>query len=617
MNEAIILHTLEDARDCVKKKLYRNKLLFSTSSSVDIHLKEHCNIECQCLSSFLTLDEIMRYKNMVSEKVDSILFSLDTEIASSINKQTGLNMKYFWPLYSYVGKHHLSTYVYFVKAVKKIIDKHKLRKIFFYDYSFRDNIDATSDIKSIIPFFFRDIETQILKVSKNVISEVIRLFISALAVFRKIRQNLFSISEELINKLVSSEKYKTFSSDKKTVLMYEYLFEFDFLKKNLNKYNILYYKGDYGNTHPEGFKFNEPNPRLDVDFQIFDFLNDEKGPFTQLFLRDIRKDFTKNIAKYISGVNFLKKIHKQYSISLGIWGTSPIFKFKAFIFEYLKSEGIKVIGAQHGGNYGISYEPTHIDSDFKRCDYFVSYGFTRKDLDKMYPAGGLNCTIMPFGKVKLIKPHRSRKKIDIMFPPAINVPFIKGGMRSINHELTERQIKIIEYLDSLKDLQIYVKPALYMSRERCPMLPVLKRLRNIKVTNDMPLTRFLERYEPKIVVIDFPTQPLYECLFLHDVEIFTMDDKLRTFNKDALSVLRKRVHYSESIEQLIEKLDLFLKGKLEAKRDDSFCHNYVYKNNTERNILSLIDSLMANTTKDSKLVSREKMQDESAISSIR
>ena len=617
MNKAIVLHTTEDARDCVRKKLYRDALLFSTHSSVDVYLKEYHDIKCQCLSRFLTVDEIMRYKDMVSEKVDSILLALDSKITPSINKQFALKMRYFCPLYSYIGKQHFSIYVYFVEAINKIIDIYKLDNIAFYDYHFTTYLDATLDMHSMITRYFADIETQILKTYVNKKSKFIKLIRLVATTLIKFRQNPILTFKKILDKATgNNNRYRKFLDDRKTILLYEHLFELDFLRKDLADYNILYYKADYNNKCPEGFRFDEAEIKVNIDFHDFDFIENKKDPYVQTFLKDIEEDFTRNIAGYISGINFLKKINKRYPISLGIWGTSPIFKLKALIFEYLKSEGIKVVGGQHGCRCGDSYEPQFIDSDFKRCDYFISYGFTREDLDRLYQKNDLDCKIKPFGKVKLIKQFKSMKKIDILFPPAIITPFITGMMRSISHELTDGQQKIIEYLDSLRQLDIYIKPVKHAPSELCTISPVLRRLKNLKVVDTIDVIEFLERYEPRIAVIDFPTQPLFECLCLSNVEIFMMNDKLHPFDKNALELLKKRVHYSENAAHLISNLDLFLKGRLERKRDTAFYSHYIYKENAKFNILRFIASLLKKENADKMKIYGD-VQDENTVSSIR
>ena len=123
------------------------------------------------------------------------------------------------------------------------------------------------------------------------------------------------------------------------------------------------------------------------------------------------------------------------------------------------------------------------------------------------------------------------------------------------------------------------------------LLPVLEKLKNLKVIDNIPLTEFLEKYSPRAVLIEVPSSPLFDVLPL-DTEIFLMDNPAYPYENKALEELKKRVHYCEDVAEVIAKIDLFVKGKLEKKRDDTFYKHYMYKERTEEKILNLIDSLV-------------------------
>ncbi len=132
MNKAVILHSVEDAEHCIKNQLHNGGLLFSTHASVDVYMKEIYGLDCQCLSKFLNVEEVIKLRDFSSEKVDEILKRLDADVSALINNQFDLKMRYFVPLYSYFGKHHFHGYICFVEAIKKIVNIYKLKKISFY-----------------------------------------------------------------------------------------------------------------------------------------------------------------------------------------------------------------------------------------------------------------------------------------------------------------------------------------------------------------------------------------------------------------------------------------------------------------------------------------------------
>lgn len=319
---------------------------------------------------------------------------------------------------------------------------------------------------------------------------------------------------------------------------------------------------------------------------------------SKIFLRDIKNDFSKNIASYLNSILMLNELLKTHPISLAIWGCPPVAKTKALIFEFLRSKDIKVLGAQHGCLYGEVYEPWHFDSDFNRCDYFMSYGFTKDDLKRLYPEKSVLPEIVPVGKVTQVKAKKIKKTIDVLFPITNSTSLMSGGfLRIPPDKLTERQIRLLEYLNTLEGFNICVKPFAHSNYENCSVLPVLKRLKNLKVFHTMSLEEFLTNYHPKSVLIEYPSQPLVDVLHL-DTEVFLMNDCLHPYNLKTIGDLQKRVHYSEDTEDIIAKMELFLKGGLEKKRDNTFYYRHVYKKNTRENILALIDNLTGRTALD-------------------
>jgi hypothetical protein len=64
------------------------------------------------------------------------------------------------------------------------------------------------------------------------------------------------------------------------------------------------------------------------------------------------------------------------------------------------------------------------------------------------------------------------------------------------------------------------------------------------------------------------------------------------YEEKALELLRKRVHYFTEVDDMICQIDLYLKGKVQKKRDDSFLNYYIKKPKSKENILSFIDKTM-------------------------
>ena len=593
MNSAVVLHNVGDARHCVKNKLHLGNLIFSTHSSVDVYLKEVYGLSCQCLSKFLDKKEVLASRKELSEMVDKILYGLEGQISPSINSQLNLKMRYFIPLYSYVGKLHSSAYIYFARSIKKVIDSCGLTEISFYDYRFDDFFDVSTDMGYFTSLFFGDFKTRIITHTlpqRNLDKTKLRIRRRAMR-YKKALSAKKVLS--YILRMTTNTKFGRFFGSRKTILLCVPLYDLEFLSEKLNKYNIIYYPS--GNKCPVGFKYKDSITGLNVDFGNVCFAEDKKSPFVRIFLKDIKEDFLHNIIQHANSLDVVRRIQKKYPISLGIWGNPPVKKVKALVFEYLNSEGIRIVGAQHGSVYGDSFEPWHFDSDFNRCNHFMSYGFTEEDLRRLYPDKKFDTRILPFGSTKSAKMIHVRKDIDILFPVTISTSMFTDGMTGVfSDRLVERQIRLLEYLNSSEGFDTYIKPFAYSTYGNCSILPILKRLKNLKVVDWITLTEFLERYNPRAVLIEYPSTPLFDVLHL-DAEIFLMGDYLHPFEKKAFEKLRKRVHYSEDIVEIISKINLFLKGKLEKKRDNSFYNHYVHKENAKGNILRFIDELLEST----------------------
>ncbi|MBF0568220.1 MAG: hypothetical protein HQK95_05070 [Nitrospirae bacterium] len=580
-NKALILHTVSDARHCVSNALYKGRLLFCTRSGVEVFFKETLSLQCRCLSSFFSDEDIFRFKDSASKEVDNILDCLDKHISPVLNERYGLNMNYFRCLYSYNGKYQYLGYLILYEAIKRISEQFDLSEVVCYDYKFNEFIKTDKSFKDVLSLHNGSVNTKVITYPKTVKSGS---GITLTNILKRIRQRPLYVLGVLLRGLTAELRYRRFSKDKKTILLYGHLYELDFLINSLNKYNIISY--DYNSGVPVGFRHKEYISDVRVDYSD---MTDIEGHTAKIVLSDFKYDFNMNISKYLNAVLLLRDIQKKRPVSLAIWGNGPTHGVKAFIIEYLKSEGITILGAQHGCLFGDSYVPWHFDAELCRCTKFISYGFTEEDLRRLYPLKGRHAEIIPLGKIKL--PKLKKPSIDILFPITNSLSILAAGMdRTPPHELTERQIDILNYLNGLKDLKIYIKPFMNSTYDNCAVIPVLKKMSNLTVVYDMVLLEFLEKYQPAAIVMELPSQPLFEVLHM-DAEIFLMNCEMHPYEEQALCELKKRVHFAYDTGELLSMLELYVSGKLEKKRDQTFFHHYVRKENTKENIFKLINSL--------------------------
>jgi hypothetical protein len=500
-------------------------------------------------------------------------------------------MKYFHPLYDYLGRYHFTIYVYFVSAIKNILASKKYDHICFYDYRFDFFINTSTTIENLFFHFLPNIGYKKIDHQPQEGRNEIRSF-SRLVRGLKRPVEVSHILRKRLSREKTIRSFRKIDPSRKTILVSEPLAELSFLldESFMTKYNIIYFK-ENDSCFQRGELPRIPKMELAPPVLKHDF--GDYTPYANIFLKDICHDISNNISDYIGSVKSLLEINKSHSIDLAIWGSDPSFGQKALRNECLRSIGVKVLGAQHGGLYAETANMQY-EASFERCDYFVGYGYSEEDLKRLYPDKELKTKILPFGKVIFTNSRKKRKKIDILFPITNTISIFEGGMHRFPPDrLTRRQTLILEYLNTLTSHTVYVKPFSNVSYSNLSVFATMKRLRNLHICTDLSLGEFLERYNPRMVIIELPSQPLYEILHL-DTEIFLLGDTVLPWDDLALNELKKRVHYAEDTKEILDKIDDFLNNKLEKSRDPAYFQHYVSKKDTEKNILRFIDQVTLN-----------------------
>jgi hypothetical protein len=152
-------------------------------------------------------------------------------------------------------------------------------------------------------------------------------------------------------------------------------------------------------------------------------------------------------------------------------------------------------------------------------------------------------------------------------------------------------MRLLEFLDGLQGPKAMVKPTANSDEYNCVVWPIAKRFPHLRVVDTHSLAEVLERYAPRAILLDVPSTPLYEILPL-DVEIFMMNDYIYPFEAEALAALRKRVHFTEDIDEMTSYLSSFIEGTLPQKRDTTFLDHYVCRPEPEQHIVKLLKMLM-------------------------
>lgn len=586
VNKAVILNRVEDAKHCIANNLCHDSILFSTNTSVDTYLKYEHNIECKCLSHFLEEQYIIKELKDCRIDSDKIVKELDAQFSAEINKFYGFEkMSFFKCLYSYILMYHLVNCKTILRALDIVIEQHNLDHLSIYELHDEPFLKLPLKMKDMTSLLEKKINVEIIyNEAKTEKKSNYR------KIFRSPRKALTKIKE-----YIKDLKLLYFKDGRDTVLLYEGLYDLLFLKKELKNFNIIYCK------EPDCFPVFLRAQKDDVKKLELN-IGSKKDSLTGLMKTLIKKHFEDNIQNYISAVKYLDILHKRYDIKAAVCGNSPALDIKSIIFEYLKSKNVPVIIGAHGFNYGLQDQfRYHFNSDYKRCDYFLSYGFTKIDLLNLYgeDAKSIKCEILPYGSKMIRNPEKlnikKRKIIDILFPITTNISLFGNTLVRIKPELlTEIQIRLLKYLDSKKNYSIAVKPLFsYNDYSGCSVIPILRRLRNVRVIDHLSFSDALEKYDVKSVLIENITTTLGQAV-PYDTEIFALGCSMDFFEQSSLELLKKRIYYSLYVEDIMKFMDLFLEKNLAKKRDEEFLNRYLVKENRETNIINMINHLAKN-----------------------
>ncbi|MBZ0166845.1 MAG: hypothetical protein K8I00_08555, partial [Candidatus Omnitrophica bacterium] len=374
------------------------------------------------------------------------------------------------------------------------------------------------------------------------------------------------------------------------IVLSEPLYDLDFLKENLDSYRTLLYK--WGQETPEGVASFAKIPEYSWPSDDRRIAEARHNPLGKLFIDNVLHDFEENRKKYIGSLLTIQQVHEREPVSLALWGNPPVYGCKALVFEYLKSRQVPVTGAQHGAGHIDQIVPWSIDSQYNRCTYFLSYGFSDQDRSGSLPDSNITSKTIPVGMAIDKQDRINRRSLDVFFPIANNLSMFDGGMKSIPPgKLGHRQREILDVLAQASELKVCVKPVRMASPRYFAFREYLQDLKSLQVEYNVSVREFLEVYQPKVVLIEYPSTPLYEVLHL-DADIFLMMDPLNPFEGQALSELEKRVYIVQDTEDLERHLQQLTLGQLNPKRDHTFYEHYIYKPHREQNILDFIHARM-------------------------
>ena len=316
------------------------------------------------------------------------------------------------------------------------------------------------------------------------------------------------------------------------------------------------------------YKYSDDNEHIIKSYRCnfynfeFDFAETFRGTIVQ-YLSDIR--WMKNYINMFWN-NCLER-RKRY---LTIFSLPPVHLHSYFLIKKAKEDDGKVAVWQHGGSYSYTEHFQHYITDYKNADYFLSFGKCNiKDVTKCAGDAFVTCVQVGsnviYGK-SVLRSSRVRKSWNshgLFVPGVIGTLFSQASIKWRGDLQFEAVKQIVDYFDSGAGGKIVVKGLKnHKPHHELQRYIDIKKCKYISYT-DIPLNKALSN-NPKFVVLDDSSTPLLQVLAQYAGPIFLMvNQESCSILEDALALLKRRVVYSESVDELERQLtDFFKTGAL-------------------------------------------------------
>lgn len=309
-------------------------------------------------------------------------------------------------------------------------------------------------------------------------------------------------------------------------------------------------------------KYNEPVvPVYKCKFFDFEF--------------DFAQKFYNTIANYLQDILWMEKyidLFWQTCLDaarpyLSIFSLPPIHLHSYFLIRKAKESGGKIAVWQHGGMYGYAEHFVYYIQDYKLADYILSLGRGNFDDDKkLLKASNASCievgSNVLYGDPKLhdLKEKKIAKAQGLFIPAVITTSFYKFNRIKWDAPLQFRVWKqIIDFFGKDSFGTLVIKGL--KKHEPHKMLQNYiekKEYKNIYYT-DIPTHQALSE-DFEFVILDSPSTALLQVLVQYQGPVFLLSNQESlSVSKEPLSLLKRRVAYSESVEKLKKQLIDFAK----------------------------------------------------------
>lgn len=579
MTQAVILHTIEDVKHCLKHGLHKNAMLFSTNVNVVYYLKDQRGIECHDLCAYMEPSEILRIQYDTLRLGCSLLKELDQQIAPELNKQFELSMQYFAPLYSTTGTWQLAFYVLLITCLERMLEEHEFLNILFYDGSMGPMRDR---MENFLSQTFGD-DTRIQIVRYEVLALPPKTTVTGFY-----PDEIQVLSQKYCkDQAFNSAVLKQQGEKKETVLVFEPVDRLGFLVQKDNDCNVYAVNPSRISSGVLECECSREIMPCISSLQSLDVSQVNIKNSLILLYEIICKDFCRNIAQYMQTVYFYKKLHKGTPIRYVYWDHVPRQGYGALLLDYFLTNGeTKVVGVQSKSTFwaGKMNGPYAFVNILNRCHFFLTQGVTKKDMEMLYCRNFDKPEIVTpkvdFAGGELAAASKVKDDVDVAFYLQPTPSFFASASIFANIKLQEA---LLRFLDRCQNKKVHIVCHQNPNFDNCALISLVKTLKNVTLVNDASLHDYVKKYTPKVIIAD-STIPFLEDVLHEDVDVIIIKNAMSSFSHDALCKLETRAYYAEDLAETQALLSSYFDGKLAKKRDAAYVCTYCNKQGIEETV---------------------------------
>lgn len=308
---------------------------------------------------------------------------------------------------------------------------------------------------------------------------------------------------------------------------------------------------------------------------------------------DFAESFCDTIVQYLSDISWMKNYINMFWDNclergkryLTIFSLSPVHLHSYFLIKKAKEDDGNVAVWQHGGVYGYTDIFKHYITDYKNTDYFLSFGESNiKEGTTCMAEKPVTCIEVGSNVMYAKSILRDSKGKTLLnshgcFLPGVILTVYSQSSIKWHGDLQFDAIKqILDYFGSGVGGRIVVKGLKnHKPHHELQKYIDIKKYKYISYSDTL-LDKILSK-NPKFFVLDGSSTPLLQVLAQYTGAIFLMtNQESRIIREDALDLLKRRVVYSDSVDELKMQLsDFFKTGALGGVdiNDTSFIDVYL------------------------------------------